>query len=380
MAKRNINQKIEFAYVNENIEKSLKYELEKRFLYQHILIVDEHFEFGNTIDKLCHGVMCNFEVCRNIDLIKNFENFDCIVIVNDSFTNNIKTICKRYNIPYIFALTKICDSSNFKRFLYYTQNKIVECNFPLGIVFDLSTIVDWNKFLTSAILEVSSLSFEILQAKIENLFFNKKLNFENIEEKKKLIIKLQNTLDSRRDNIKEFSKKIASLYLSYCLTSAQNGFDVIDNLLDIYKRNNKTSNIIYIKQYFKTIMLSLEKNFFKYYTNKLIGTIDYKVHQKHLQYYGYELTFNIKNISNNKIGFLLDEIGKKLVEFVCSTINFEKAIKNILLEIDVDTMYDFESKCSNTKFTDYINLEPNVYQSQSFLMIMYQLGLLNFNF
>ena len=52
MAKRVINSKIEFAYVSDSIDVELKAELEKYFLFQSILVVDSHFEFGDKIAKL----------------------------------------------------------------------------------------------------------------------------------------------------------------------------------------------------------------------------------------------------------------------------------------------------------------------------------------
>ncbi len=378
MAKRVINCEIEFAFASQNIDENLKCVLEKFFLYQNILIVDSHYEFGGIINKLEHNTRCKFEVCRNFKKVIDLDNFDCIIVVNSNDIDKVKQLCYEYSIPYIVALTKLCDGSVFKKYYFSKSNKIKPCNYPLGIFLDLDSAYDARKFVSNAIIEISSLSFEILQSKIEHLFFNNKINYESIDEKRKVIQNLQSVIEDRKGKIKEYIKNVAELYLSYCLLVAKDLPGILDNLLWLYNINSNSTNPIETKFAFKSIILSLEKNFFMYYTNKFIDTINYQTHQKFLANFQHFSSFNFKQIPIAKLEFLLDECRQKLLEFVNVSITFEKTIRNILAEIDIDYLYLLFSKNRTLSLTNYLSLEPDIFSSQNFLTIMYQLGLLNY--
>ena len=81
----------------------------------------------------------------------------------------------------------------------------------------------------------------------------------------------------------------------------------------------------------------------------------------------------------NKIDFLLDEFREKLLDFVNVSISFDVTIKNILAEIDVNNLFEIFNK-KYSSLSNYLCLEPDVFCSQNFLTLIYQLGLLNFDF
>ena len=380
MAKRVINSKIEFAYVSDSIDVELKAELEKYFLFQSILVVDSHFEFGDKIAKLQQNTRCNFVVTRDIGTIKNFEAFACILAVNNHQANLIKQVSAQNNLPYIFALTNVVDGMVFKKY-YYTQNaKICNCFLPLGIVFCSDMIFDCNKFCCKALLEISSLSFLMLQQKLEKLFFGKNINYNLFNEQQKLLLDMQNMLNNRAEGIGGLAKKVAKLYISYCLLCGKAELDVLDNLVYLYFRQNGTKFLLCVKYAFILVVASLQKNFFKYYTANFQDTINYSQHQKYLSCAGLNFNFEKKQIPSSKLNFLLNQFRDKLSQYVCAELSFETIIKNIVAEIDVDYLFDVFEKVKSIPITNYINLEPDVFNCQNFLTLMFQTGLLNFKF
>lgn len=380
MAKRVVNNGIEFAYASENAENELKKELEKYFLYQNIFVVDARYECGELIDKLSKNVKCVISVVRNIKQITSFETVDAIIVVNNYDIENIKTFCYNFNIPYILVLTKICDASVSKQFVFSDKFQVQICNYPLGIIFDMQQHLSAKVMISQAIMEISSLSFDILQSKLENIFFDSNIDYEFASGQQKIIRALEVTIDERKEDIQTFLRRVIQLYLSYLLTTSKDKLNVIDELLCLYKRNCGTQNLIEIKSVFESVILSLEKNFLAYYTNKFLGTINYAVHQKYTKNYNFSANFGEKTIIFDKIDYILCDFRQKLLKYVNATIGFKNTIKNVLADIDIDNLYNINQKLKDIKFTDYICLEQDVFHSKNFLKILYELGLLNFEF
>lgn len=377
MAERVVNSAIEFAYASYDIEADFKKELEKYFIYQNIVVVDANFDFGLLYDKLERSTKCNFKRVKSIDQIDNFENVDCMIVVNCCQIDKIKAICKRNSIPYIISLTKVCDISNFKNCYFENIKEIKSCNYPLGIMFDLNSVFNKNQFVSLAILEVSSVCFDITQKRLENLFFNNQIDYEYLETEKNILKELEKILEKRNENIEKFAKKIADLYLFYVITCVKDGFTMLDNLTILYKIANK-KNVIEAKYLFRLIVSSLEKNFVEHYNAGLKDAIDYNAHERYLNAFGLSFDFKPLMLAETKINYLLKEFKEKLLEYILLNINFDKNIKAILAEIDIDFLYEMIFKFKHQTLTNYICLEPDIFKTPNFLKIMYQLGLLNF--
>lgn len=377
MANRIVNSAIEFAYANYNIENEFKKELEKFFIYQNIVVIDANYNFGLLYDKLEHSTKCNFKKIKSIDQIENFEVVDCIIVVDCNEINKIKSVCKQYSIPYIIALTKICDVSNFKNYYFDNIKDIKNCNFPLGIMLDLNSIYNKNEFVLLSVLEVSSVCFDITQKKLDSLFFGKQIEYGSLETEKNILGELETILEKRNENIEKFAKKVADLYLLYAISCAKDNFNMLDNLINLYKIQNKKS-VIEAKYLLRLIITSLEKNFIDYYSTGFKNEIDYEVHEKYLKEFG--LSFDLKPtfFSENKINYLLKEFKEKLLEYITINIGFDKTIKAVLAEIDVDFLYKMIFNFKNQTLTNYICLEPDIFKTPNFLKIMYGFGLLNF--
>ena len=383
MAEKVVNSGIEFAYATENAELELKRELEKYFLYQNILIIDECYEFGAVINKLQSNTKCNFVVERSIEKINNFDSFSCIINVNEHNLDKVKILAYQNNIPYILALTTLCDALCFKNYAYNQNFEVIKCNFPIGITFSIDQIFNQQVFVCQSILEVSGISFMLLQQKICNLFFEN--NIKNLDafkqlEIKKIINELCFVIKNRDEISKKYIKKIASLYLSYGVLTAKIPPNVVENLVVLYKSSKKMKYIIETKYAFILILTSIEKNFFKYYTNNFKCSINYQKHQNYLNSIGKVASFNFVNLPENKVNFLLDEFREKILGYVKTELSFQNFIKNSIAEIDVDFLYSTFSKFKDLSLTNYINIEQDLFKNYNFLTIMYQCGLLNFEF
>lgn len=377
MANRVVNSAIEFAYANYDIEADFKKELEKYFIYQNIVVVDAGFDFGLLYDKLEHLTRCNFKRVKSIDQIDNFEVVDCIIDVNCFEIDKIKAICKQNCIPYIISLTKICDISNFRNYYYANIKDVETCNYPLGIMLDLSSVYNKSYFVSLAILEISSVCFDITQKRLDNLFFGKKIDYGYFEVENNILKDLEAILSNRTEDIDKFAKRMSDLYLSYVISCVKDHFSMLDNLLNLYKKINQ-KNIVEAKYLFRLIISSLEKNFVKYYSFGLKDTIDYKAHERYLSAFGLNSDFRSTYIAETKVNYLLAEFKEKLLEYILISIDFDKNIKTMLAEIDVNFLYEMAFKFKHQTLTNYICLEPDVFKTPNFLKIMYQSGLLNF--
>lgn len=379
MAEKIVNNGIEFAYVSSNASIELKKELEKYFLYQNVIIVDRYYEFGNIISKLKENVMCNIIVERNFESIKDFENISCIIVVNSHDLNNIKLLCKEQNIPYILALTDICDSLSFKNYLYKNGSNYTDCNYPLGIVFSIEYIFNKSEFISKTILEISSLSFDFLQDKINNLFFQKNKIEYNHKTSKKILQDLQNFIINN-DNSTKSVVDVCKIYLSYSIYQSKIHPNVLDNLTVLHNLHYKEKNSVETKYIFSLLITSLEKNFFLYYTNSFQNTINYKKHIEYLSSINQKSSFNRDRLVNGKINFLLQEFRNKVLENIKIQLSFENYIKSQIADIDVDYLYNIFSKIKDVQFTNLICIEQDIFNDINFLTIMYNSGLLNFEF
>lgn len=379
MADKIINNCVEFAYATQCPQAELKDELEKRFLYQSILVVDELFEFGNTIKQL-ESIRCDIKVARNAFEIQDIEKYSCILVCNCHNIDQIKLLSLAHNIPYVIVMTRVCDSSCFKPEFFERDASVKKCNYPLGIIFCTNYIFDAKKFVCKAVLEISSLSFQVLQQRLCNLFFAKSIDYDCFADEKRLLRELQACVDTRRENIVEYSQKLAKLYVSYCLLASRQNFDMSDNLLFLCKMNGQNKMLVEVKYIFNLIVTSLQKNFFTYYTTSFCGAINYQKHCEALKSVNLCTSFAQNAMPVAKLDFLLAEFREKILDYVNTELGFERKIKNIVADVDVDFLFDIFEKCKNVPYTNILCIEPDVFERQNFLTVMYQSGLLNFEF
>lgn len=380
MANKIINNSIEFAYASENPIIELKKELEKHFLYQTILIVDAKYEYSCQIEKMKNNIKCNFKVCRDIEKIDNLEQVGCVININSFNINKIKNIVYKNNIPYVVILNKIVDASIFKSENIY-NNKIIQCNFPLGIIFDKSQIFNKKEFVCKFLAEISNVTFENNQEKLNNLFYNVKIDYELLDGLNKHYNKSKTILVNQCKDLDNLIDEIADLYVLLCIKKSKSNFSILDKLLYLFLQQNSAEykNEVEIKHIFKIILSSLEYNYFKYFNINLKGTINYEVHKLKLEHYGIKTNFNQRLLPENKINFLLNEFKEKFVVRAKSEQDEIFDIKNLLADIDINYVYNLFNMYQTSQFIEIINIVSNVFSLDSILGLMYQCGLLNYN-
>ena len=114
--------------------------------------------------------------------------------------------------------------------------------------------------------------------------------------------------------------------------------------------------------------------------HNLFSELNIEKHQQYLKDISLNCSFKSEVLPSRKISFLMTEFRDKLLEYINLNDVFDKNIKNIVAELDVDYLYDTFSKFSKIPFTNYLCLEPDVFSKANFLHIMHQVGLLNFDF
>ena len=375
MAELIINKKIEFAYATENLSAELLSELEKRFLYQKILVVDSKYELSDEIDELIKKTKCDFLVVKDINDCNNLEVIACVIIVNCSDINHLKKFCTQVNKPYIIAVTKIYPTCFLNSQIIDNNKQIINCNNPLGVVLVKSKIYNKQEFICKFLLELVNLMFDNTQSKIDNLFF---LNSQDLSVDKNFLDNLN--FDLQLNNLQSFDK-IAKSYLMLCIKKASKPLSLLDRVSELscdFVIESKYK--IETKFLIQSVLTSITKNFFKLWTKKLKSTINFQKHKKYLEKYNLNYEFNFCTINEQKTDFLLEQFRQKLINYTDDQLEYNLKIKNLIADINVDYLYNIYNVKFKNSLTDFICLEPDLYNQNSILKILSANGLLNFDF
>ena len=372
MAEKIVNNSIEFMYSSNNAVGDLQRVLEKYFLYQKVLFIDEKFEYRESIKLLQNNVKCNIIVCKSICEIKDLETFACVVNVNNHGLDFTKSLCEKYKIPYSIVLTKVISYSNFipKYRVDFAETK--NCFLPMGIILDKQK-VNKNIFLVDFFLETSSVCYELLEDKINSLFFNSKSGTKKLND---YLAQFKNLLVEK--NVDNSFNEVCELYMFLCLKKSESDYSVLDNLSYLLQKNNQNLPTIKVKFIYKTLLLSLEKNYFLYYTNNFKDAVNHEKHVCKLKTFGITDYAYKNSIEENRFSFLLNEFRKKFLIDVEKEIEFTKILKYKIGELNLDELYKIHNLSKNLDFKTFLSLEPDVFHDNSFLQLLNNCGLLNY--
>ena len=381
MAERIVNNGLAFAYASNDAFFEIKSELEKYFLYQTVLIIDQNFEYGNVIERLIQNVNCNFLVSHDVKEIDFSQNIDFVVAINDKDIFEIKQKSFENKIPYMIVLTKAESSCIVSKYILKNERE-VEVNKPFGIILDKSQVFEKKNFVCKVILEMSSVKFDIVQKKICNLFYSKKIDYDLISDQEKVLSNLMKIFENDNfDNSKLFDE-ICDLYVTNCIKKVDDEIGILDKLALLYFEfcSQNYSKYIEIKHIFKQTLQILEKTYFEKYQNGFKNSINYIVHQNKLVEYGKHSEFKAVMIPESKINFLLEQFKNKLLSLSKEQIDFDEKIKNIVADRDIDFLYGLYSYVDRDIFVDMLSLQPSIFIEPSFLSLIYSQGLLNYDF
>lgn len=369
MAEFKLNDKIEFAYASNSILGELLTELEKRFLYQKVLVIDNKYQLSAEIEVLSKNAKCNFVVVKNLSEYPNLLDVACVIDVNCNDLYNVKTECANYKKPYVLLLTEIVESG-FLNSQIVVKDKIVNCNYPLGVVLLYTKVLNVHDFVCKFLLEQTCYMFDVMQFKIDNLFFNKKNN------------RLQELLCLNSNNICDIKniKKIAKTYLNISLQKAAQPLSLLDRIsciaCDVAFSGYYKIHMRFVLQHILTLIIT---DFFNLYTKKIKSTINIQQHQLRLQKYGFSSNFNLSLPAEQKIDFLLGQFKHKLLGYCKQQMAIINNCKNTIADINVDFLYKVYTQ-KQTGLSDFICIEPSLFNKNSILKIMSANGLLNFDF
>ena len=380
MAERKINQDIVFAYATDNAILDLKSQLEKFFLYQTIAVFDPNFEYGNQLQNLKESVSCNFVVCHTAREFFLAQNIDFAILVNGEENGKVREYCSKNEIPYMVLLTKAVSFVTTNQ-NYYDKFSSKRFNLPFGILLDKSMIFDKKQFQNLAILEMSTLFFDIAQKKICNLFFSKQIDYVHLQEEQNLHGKIAEILSQKDFSIFCNFDDICNLFVTYCLTRSKDDLSILDKLTSLFLTLSKQNANRYIQTKFayQCVMCTLESDYFANFQNSKKSTINYHIHQKYAQKNGFDVSFDAIKLPESKTNFLFEEFRPKLKSYIDEQISFLNLLKNKLADFDIDFLYSVFAFQDKQQFKDVLSLEPSLYVEPGFLQIAYGQGLLNFD-
>lgn len=376
MAEIILNKNIEFAYVLNSSLTEISSELEKRFKYQKIVIVDSKYEIAEETSNLSKNIKCDFIIVKNINEIKNTDSIACVIIVNCYNLNDIKHFCTLNNKPYIIALTKFFDTSILNSQTIAQDKCIVQYSKPLGVVLIKNKIYNKKDFICKFFLEVSNYMFDNMQSKIDNLFFssckNQASTSNNVLKNLSINMLLQPINES------DFNK-IAKSYLVLCINKSLKPLTLLDRLANlccdyIFDKHE----IIQYKFMLQYLLNYLLKDFFAIYTQKLKSVINIEKQAKYFKKHKLKYDFIINSLPEQKINFMLSEFRQKLIDYTIEQQILNTKIKNTIADIDVDFLYKIFNLKKQHMLVDFICIEPLYYNQNSILKILSYNGLLNF--
>lgn len=372
MAEIETNKKIEFVYASNNVLVELKQELEKRFMYQKILVIDDAYCFCGKMDNLMQSIKCEFVVVRKLDNI-DWEKFACVVVVNDNMIADVKKLCTQKNKSYVVLLTKLVDASVLCG-QYYHKNKILQGNLPLGVVLDKTEIFNKKQFVCNFVLQFCSYAFDQFQQKLDTLFFDA-VNHAGMVQSHLI---LPEKFFALKD-IEQLFEMSCQYYLLMCLNKSER-LSLNDRLFCMTEFFDGKKQNLQLKFLLQLVLAKLIFGFFVHWNKKLKSTIDLQKHSKMAEQYNVLCSYKTQMVSQQKVDFLLQEFRQKLIDYSKDHQNFVQKAKDFVAEIDVGFLYQTYNAKTTTKITDLICLEPHLFGIQSILSIISDCGLLNFDF
>lgn len=276
------------------------------------------------------------------------------------------------------VLTKIFEISFLNNEILDENKKLTTCNYPLGVVLLKSKVFNKQDFICKFLLELSNFMFDILQSKIDNLFFNDSKNI--FLDPDKVLSKLSIDLNIQK-NTEEIFNKIANFYLVLCVKKTNTPLSLLDRITELffcYETNLK--NKIQTRFLLQNVLASLTKSFLLLFTKKYKSTLNINNQKIYLNKYSLNCDFKLSALPEQKIEYLLSEFRSKLVKYADEQLSSIIKIKSIIADINVDFLYQTFNLKFNNKLTDFICLEPNLFNKNSILKMFSYYGLLNFEF
>lgn len=380
MAEKIVNNGIVFAYASNDAFFEIKTELEKYFLYQTVLVIDQNYEYGDVIDKLKENVNCNFVVKHNIES-DYFKDVDFVIAINDLDMCQIKQICFEEKIPYMIVLTKVVSYAVCCNKIIDAKNRQIQVNKPFGIVLDKSKIYDKKAFLCKSVIEISTAKFDIIQKQIANMFYNKKIDYDLIRDEQKAVFDMYEIFNNEYYDLNKIFHLICDEYVTYCIKRSKDDIDLLDKISCLFLKFNKDvhNKHIEIKFLYSQVISVLQSRFFSTYQTGLKETINYGVHQKKLSIYNQKSNFVVVKLFDSKLNFLLEQFKSKFNGYVKEQAQTNEKLKDIISDIDIDYYFSLFSNVDREKFVDMLSLEPSIFSETNILSIMYSQGLLNYS-
>ena len=324
-------------------------------------------------------IKCNFEIVRDVAECKNVEDISGVVVMNCCDIKKTKRFCKIHNLNYILVLSKIYQT-NILCCEGVDENICIEqYNPPLGVFLDKSKIFNKSEFIAKFMLELSNFMFDIMQNDIDNLFF---YNTAKIFTTKDIVDvnNIAGTLSVQKDLSTVFDI-VAKYYLILCIKKSTKELSLLDRVAEIsIIKNNKERFDIQTKFLCQNIITSMIKNFFGCWNSKLKSTLNIKKQNWVMEQYDIKPSINTNYLPEQKLEFLLREFKQKLLSYVQQQMSANEKIKNFVADLDVDFLYETFIVKYEHSLTDFVCMEPAVFNKPSILSIMSNNGLLNYEF
>lgn len=357
MAQHNINKDIEFFYSNDDSIDKLFEEISARFSYQKVVVIGKCNKLKKTYNDIRKTVNFTMLFYSNTKSFENSEDIALIICANNLLIDDCKRFCFDNNKFLVIYMQQYISLN------YFMQES--EKSSILGIIADKSAIEEnISEFKINISLDYSTVIFDEAELLVNNLFFNKKYDFNQ----KKLNFNefLQNISKNYDDLMDEYV--VLTKYFEKRQTN------ILDNFT--YK-NNVTKN-----NYYKLVLVEIILSIYKLFTSKISLKLKRIMNCENL-------TLSNKNFNNyitfqntfdeEKFWFVRQKFGYQICAEMDNYISKLSNIKNLCFLLDVDKMY---SIMSDANFIDIKNKIKQVainYDKDCYLKLINYFGYLDFN-
>jgi|LGVF01.2.fsa_nt_gb hypothetical protein len=410
MAERFLNKKTKKVFLGSNTIFKLKHILDEIIPYQKVMFVvkkrflKENKNYFDNLLKACNRACCEYifeeDECNKNSITKLLEEINedvaCVVALGDnSLISSVKVVSFISKIPYVIMPTV----SVYPDFLLNIAkvnnsgiNKVYKVNFPLAVLVDKDVILKQNNTgHINSYCQIVSLCFGVLDSKLTRICHS---NTAQSEHYKKLNLLVEKTINLNENLYNYNTKALLELNknaINIGIILTKFGYNLLSSDYQMAKAFRLTGDSKLGICYYKVISGMFLLNVFESFINNIKNNNYMSVNlNKRLQILSGVMS--VKQINNNLLDTLEEALKKSfnayhikeykvemLEEIKTTKTTLEKAYK-VLKRMNLGLSFYAINNLDTEVVKKAICLAPDLCNSNNFLKIIRNFGVLDYNF
>ncbi len=344
-----------FFYCDSDSIKKFFDEINERFLYQKVVVVGGGEELKSYYNQNRKSLNVSVLFYANLSCFDCGEEVAMIVCANKKMIDECKSFCYQTNR---FLALFITDYIPLSTFLHSKNMASI-----LGVCASFNSLnQNLDNFKINLALDASTVLFDETENLINDLFFNKKFNFE------------QENLDFSAflTNISGTYSQTLNQYVALINYFENRKVTVIDTISQQAKSNSN---------YYKLVAVEAVFNIYKLFLLRITSQLKRVMNSEDIclptasfqTYFSFE-----KQFDENKFWFVKNKFGLRIISELDKQLSKLEQLKKICFLINVDKMYDIITNESFDSLKSSIKNAGFKFGGNSFLRLVNHFGYLDF--